>query len=244
MTTPSVFSSIVTELNAQPIELVLFDLDGTLIDSVPDLAAAIDVMLKSVGKTPAGEKKVCRWVGNGAPALVKRALADCDYGDQKSADQDSETEEFASAYSVFESAYAERLMHATGLYEGVIEVLISLSEAKIKLGLITNKPRRFTLPLLSALKIRDVFDDVICGDDFEHKKPHPLPLQNALRNLHCKPEQAIMVGDSISDIKAAASAGVRSVAVTYGYNHGMSIMDVRNEVQADIFIDRIQQLLS
>jgi phosphoglycolate phosphatase len=234
----SIFSLNVAELTSQPIEAVLFDLDGTLIDSVPDLAAAIDVMLQGVGKSPAGETKVSRWVGNGAPALVKRALADRD-----SVDQEIESKEFASAYSVFESAYAERLASATGLYEGVIEVLSALSAAKIKLGLITNKPRRFTLPLLSALNIRDVFDDVICGDDFEHKKPHPLPLQNALKNLHCKPEQAIMVGDSISDIKAAASAGVKSVAVTYGYNHGMPITDARNDVQADVFIDRIQQLL-
>lgn len=238
MSTSSTFCSRVVELNVQPIEAVLFDLDGTLIDSVPDLAAAIDVMLNSIGKAPAGEKKVCRWVGNGAPALVKRALANSDTGDQ-----DREGDEFSSAYSVFESAYAERLTHATGLYDGVIEVLSALSEAKIKLGLITNKPRRFTLPLLAALNIRDLFDDVICGDDFEHKKPHPLPLQNAVKNLHCKPEQAIMVGDSISDIKAAASAGIKSVAVTYGYNHGMPITDARNDVQADVFIDRIQQLL-
>lgn len=238
MSTPSIFSSIVAELITQPIKAVLFDLDGTLIDSVPDLAASIDVMLESVGKSPAGEEKVCRWVGNGAHALVKRALADDDEGDLI-----QDNDEFTSAYLVFESAYAERLVKATGLYEGVIEVLADLSTAKIKLGLITNKPRRFTLPLLSALNIHHLFDDVICGDDFEHKKPHPLPLQNALKNLGCEPEQAIMVGDSISDIKAAASAGVKSVAVTYGYNHGMSIADVRNDVQADVFIDGILQLL-
>jgi phosphoglycolate phosphatase len=239
MSTPSIFSSIVAELITQPIEVVLFDLDGTLIDSVPDLAASIDVMLESVGKSPAGEKKVSHWVGNGAHALVKRALADSDYGDQE-----RDSEEFTSAYSVFESAYAERLVKATGLYDGVIEVLSDLSTAKIKLGLITNKPRRFTLPLLSALNIDHLFDDVICGDDFEHKKPHPLPLHNALKNLRCESGQAIMVGDSISDIKAAASAGIKSVAVTYGYNHGMSITDIRNDMKADVFIDRIQQLLS
>jgi phosphoglycolate phosphatase len=234
----SIFSKQVAELCAEPIEAVLFDLDGTLIDSVPDLAAAIDLMLNSIGKAPAGEAKVNRWVGNGAAALVKRALADNDHGDEL------EHEEYATAYPIFESAYAQRLTHATGLYEGVLSVLADLNTAEIKLGLITNKPRRFTLPLLDALNIQHYFSDVICGDDFEHKKPHPLPVLKALSNLEVTAGQAVMVGDSISDVKSATAACVKAVAVTYGYNHGRSIRDASNDVQADVFIDQIQQLLS
>jgi len=233
----SVFSKPVAELNTQPIRAVLFDLDGTLIDSVPDLTAAIDLMLQSIGKAPAGEEKVNRWVGNGAAALVRRALADCDEADY------DEDEAYSSAYSVFEFAYAQRLTQATGLYPGVLSVLSELASAGMVLGLITNKPRRFTLPLLRTLNIHHYFSEVICGDDLEFKKPHPLPVQTALTRLNISTEQAIMVGDSISDVKSARDAGVKSVAVTYGYNHGIAITDASNECQADMFIDQLPQLL-
>jgi phosphoglycolate phosphatase len=244
---PEVFSSAVAELSAQPVEAVLFDLDGTLIDSVPDLTAAIDLMLQSIGKAPAGEIKVNRWVGNGASALVKRALADCDNGDalhQAAYPNELDDKEYASAYPIFEFAYAQRLTQATGLYDGVLSVLSDLHGAEIKLGLITNKPRCFTLPLLRALNIQRFFNDVICGDDLEHKKPHPLPVLTALDNLNVCAERALMVGDSISDVKSATAAGVKTVAVTYGYNHGIAITDKRNDVSADIFIDKIKQLLA
>ena len=225
---------------------VLFDLDGTLIDSVPDLAASIDIMLQSIGKASAGEIKVNRWVGNGAAALVKRALFDSDEGDlvhSSQFDTESEDESYLSAYQVFEFAYAQRLTKATGLYDGVLEVLSELTAKNIKLGLITNKPRRFTLPLLKTLNIAHYFSDILCGDDLEFKKPHPLPVLTALENLSVNSEETLMVGDSISDIKSAQGAGVRSVAVTYGYNHGVSITDKSNGVMADVFIDEIQQLL-
>ena len=128
----SVFSKLVAELNTQPTEAVLFDLDGTLIDSVPDLAAAIDLMLQGIGKPPVGEVKVNRWVGNGASALVKRALADDDQGDELARFADElEDDEYATAYPMFEFAYAQRLTQATGLYNGVLSVLADLNAAEI-----------------------------------------------------------------------------------------------------------------
>ena len=242
----SVFSPSVAELLAQPIEAILFDLDGTLVDSVPDLAAAVDLMLQGMGKAPAGEDKVNRWVGNGASALVKRALLNCDDGNtihqQQFADE-LDDEEFSTAYPIFEFAYAQCLTQASGLYPGVESVLANLAAAKIKMALITNKPRQFTLPLLRALNIKHYFNTVICGDDLEFKKPHPLPVETALKNLEVSAQQALMVGDSISDVKSANAAGVKTVAVTYGYNHGISITDSANEMQADYFVDNIQQLL-
>lgn len=231
----------------ESIEAVLFDLDGTLIDSVPDLAASIDQMLLSIGKPAAGESKVNRWVGNGASALVKRALLDDDQGDefhQQQFPNALDDNVYVSAYAVFESAYAQRLTHATGLYPGVNEVLAKLSSADIKMALITNKPRLFTLPLLQGLNIQHYFAEIICGDDLPHKKPHPLPVKTALRNLSVVATKAVMVGDSISDVKSAQQAGVKTIAVTYGYNHGIAITDSRNDVQADVFIDEIQQLLT
>lgn len=243
----SVFSEKVTQLSGESIKAVLFDLDGTLIDSVPDLAAAIDIMLQSVGKPLAGEIKVNRWVGNGAAALVKRALADADDGDalhQNQFENESDDEHYLSAYGVFEFAYAKRLTTATGLYNGVLAVLSELTSAGIILGLITNKPRQFTLPLLQALNIGHYFSDVLCGDDLPFKKPHPLPVLTALENLSLNTQQVIMVGDSISDIKSAQAAGVKTVAVTYGYNHGVSITDPSNGCRADMTIDKIKQLLA
>lgn len=243
----AVLSDAITALNNQPVTAVLFDLDGTLIDSVPDLAAAIDAMLQRMGKAAVGEVKVNRWVGNGAAALVKRALLDADDGDalhQARFNHELDDEEYATAYPIFECAYAERLTAATGLYDGVLSVLSQLQAANMILALITNKPRRFTLPLLEALNIAEYFGDVICGDDLAYKKPHPLPVLTSLKNLGVKAEQAIMVGDSISDIQSAQQANVTSVAVTYGYNHGRSIKDESNDARADVFIDNMQQLLS
>ena len=240
------FSAAVSALTNKPIKAVLFDLDGTLIDSVPDLAAAVDVMLQSIGKPPAGEVKVNRWVGNGAAALVKRALFDDDHGDalhQKTFANEVDDADYLHAYAIFEQAYEQRLTHATGIYPGVESVLSRLQAAKLKMALITNKPRRFTLPLLTALCIDQYFTCVFCGDDLAQKKPHPLPVETALKELQIDAANAVMVGDSISDIKSARLAGVKSVAVTYGYNHGMSITDERNEMQADVFITKIEQLL-
>ena len=242
----AIFSSEVAALTTQPINAVLFDLDGTLIDSVPDLAAAIDQMLQGIGKAPAGEDKVNRWVGNGASALVKRALLDHDQGDelhQQAFANEYDDENFSRAYAIFELTYSQRLSQATGLYPGVETVLEILTNTPIKMALITNKPRRFTLPLLQALNIQQYFSEVICGDDLEYKKPHPLPVQTALKNLGVSAENALMVGDSISDVKSAQQAGVKTIAVTYGYNHGMAISDSVNEACADVFIDRMQQLL-
>lgn len=246
MNTNTVFSTEVSALSANAIDAVLFDLDGTLIDSVPDLAAAVDVMLQSIGKPPAGEVKVNRWVGNGAAALVKRALFDDDFGDelhQQSFENEANDAAYLHAYAIFEQAYEQRLTQATGIYPGVESVLSRLQSANIKMALITNKPRRFTLPLLNALKLDRYFSCVLCGDDLAQKKPHPLPVETALKELKINAVNAVMVGDSISDVKSARLAGVKSVAVTYGYNHGMSITDERNEMQADVFIRQIQQLL-
>ena len=237
-----------TNLDAkQVIKAVLFDLDGTLINSVPDIAAATDSMLKNIGMPPAGEAQVNRWVGNGAAALVKRALLNDDLGDelhQQRFAHESEDPAYVAAYAQFESAYEQRLTAATGLYPDVELVLSRLANANIKMALITNKPRRFAVPLLATLNIDQYFSCVLCGDDLPEKKPHPLPVQTALTALAVEPQDAIMVGDSISDVKSAYLAGVKTVAVTYGYNHGLPINDAGNEIQADVFIDEIKQLLS
>jgi len=219
---------------------IIFDLDGTLVDSVPDLAAAIDDMLVAIGQIPAGESLVKLWIGNGTVVLVQRALASAF---PNSGSDELLVETFTTAYPLFESAYAQRLAHSTALYPHVLDVLMQLQKSGMALGLITNKPRRFTMPLLEGLNIDHYFSDVLCGDDLAEKKPHPLPVLAMLTKLSVSAEQAAMVGDSVSDIASAQAAGVEAVAVSYGYNHGLDIRDTRNSVHAQHVIDRLDELL-
>ena len=196
--------------------LLLLDLDGTLIDSVPDLAAAVDTMLLASGRAPAGVTRVAHWIGNGADMLVRRALAD---GDEAQALNLSGSA-VAEARSHFDQAYLQALHNATGIFPGVQEFL---QANRIPAILITNKPRLFTLPLIRSLGWENYFVKIICGDDLKEKKPSPVPVQHACAWQRVEASQALMIGDSSNDIAAAHAAGVATVAVTYGYNHGEDI---------------------
>lgn len=199
--------------------LVLFDLDGTLIDSVPDLAAAVDSMLEQLGRLPAGTLKVSLWVGNGSEMLVRRALTD---GDEAAA-LALTSAEVEPPRALFNAAYLQRLHHATGIYPGVSECLQQLADAGVPVALVTNKPRLFTEPLLVSLGWQDRFVEVLCGDDLAEKKPSPLPLLTLCERTGISPQRALMVGDSRNDIRAAKAAGIATLAVSYGYNHGEDI---------------------
>ncbi|MEK9712521.1 MAG: phosphoglycolate phosphatase [Thalassolituus sp.] len=212
------FNADVCALTAGQPELVLLDLDGTLIDSVPDLAAATDAMLRGLGRTEAGREKVSHWIGNGADMLVRRALAD---GDEPTALALTQNH-VASARALFDQAYLESLHHATGAFPGVDEFLCGVTAVKI---LITNKPRMFTEPLIRSFGWEEHFAFIVCGDDLAEKKPSPLPLLHACERAGYAPQSALMIGDSKHDIQAAKAAGISTVAVTYGYNHGEDIRD-------------------
>ncbi|ASP40096.1 phosphoglycolate phosphatase [Bacterioplanes sanyensis] len=214
-------------------ELVLFDLDGTLIDSVPDLTTAIDAMLQQLGRAPAGREQVSHWVGNGADALVRRALT---AGDETAAWLLT-SEQVAPARQAFDQAYMQALHHATGAYDGVEEFLRSSPAPMV---LVTNKPRVFTEPLLQSLGWQPYFQLLLCGDDLAQKKPHPAPLLHACEQLGVAPQQALMVGDSRNDVEAAKAASIACAAVSYGYNHGEPIADS----QPDWLLDDIRQLLA
>jgi phosphoglycolate phosphatase len=208
--------TLLSVLDGQLPKLVMFDLDGTLIDSVPDLAAATDEMLLQLGRAPAGMDKVRNWVGNGAPVLVRRALADNFDHQAISAEQEAE------ALAIFMQAYGKG-HELTVLYPGALDTLASLQTLGIKLALITNKPEGFLPELLADTQMADFFDWIVGGDTFPQKKPDPTGLLWVMQQAGVTAEQCLFIGDSRNDVHAAQAAHVACVAVTYGYNYGEPI---------------------
>lgn len=212
-------------------QLVIFDLDGTLVDSVPDLSYCVDEMLSELDREPAGEALVRMWVGNGVERLVKRALVGAMEGEP---DQDI----FARALAIFLELYAENTSRLSRLYPGVEEGLDWLAGRDIKLACVTNKVERYTLPLLNDLGLAPRFAMVISGDSLSEKKPSPLPLRHVAETLGVPLQHGLMVGDSISDVGAARAAGLPVVCLTYGYNHGQDIRSTK----PDAVIDSLSEL--
>ncbi len=207
-------------------EMVLIDVDGTLVDSVPDLAYCVDEMMKRLEMPVRGEAAVRNWVGNGVERLVRRALIN-----QLDGEPDDET--FEKAYPLFLDLYAENTCKHSCLYEGVREGLDWLKAHDIRLGCVTNKANQFTLPILKGLGIYDEFESIVCGDSLPEKKPHPLPLLHSAEVMGVEPENALMIGDSMSDVKAARAAGFGIICMSYGYNHGVDIRDSKPDAVID-----------
>lgn len=198
--------------------LVMFDLDGTLVDSVPDLAAAVDKTLLALGRAPAGIERVRDWVGNGARVLVRRALAG---GLEHAAVAEADG---ARALQLFMDAYAES--HAlTRVYPGVAPTLDWLREQAVPMAIVTNKPQRFVAPLLEEKGLGGYFGWIVGGDSLPQQKPDPAALLHVLAQAAVTAEQALFIGDSRNDVLAARAAGVPCVALSYGYNHGRPIAE-------------------
>jgi len=212
--------------------MVLIDVDGTLVDSVPDLAWCVDEMLKQLDMTPHGEAEVRNWVGNGVIRLVERALT-------KDLDGYPEAELFDKAMPIFNALYSVHHSDRSTLYPGVKEGLAYLHSCdNLKIGCVTNKAEQFTIPILKALGIHDDFEIIVCGDTLEKKKPDPMPLLYSANKLGVPPEKSLMLGDSKSDVKAARAAGFEIICMSYGYNHGEDI----NNYNPDIVIDSMIEL--
>ena len=215
--------------------MILIDVDGTLVDSVPDLAFCVDEMMKQLGLPPHGEAKVRDWVGNGVERLVRRALIGRLEGEPDEA-------LFEKAYPIFLDLYAENTSRRSRLYPGVREGLEYLKAAGYPLGCVTNKAARFTEPLLRDLGVAEYFGIIISGDTLPKKKPDPLPLLHAAEHFGVAPADSLMIGDSVSDVKAARAAGFGIVCMSYGYNHGADIRDSHPDAVIDS-LDQIRGLL-
>ena len=216
--------------------VALFDLDGTLVDSAPDLAAAVDTMLEQLGRRKAGLDNVRQWVGNGASILVRRALAGKSDWQPASPRDDAL---FKDARSLFFYAYEKMNGQHAVLYDGVVPCLNQLQKNGCKLGIVTNKPEQFVAPLLEKMGIDHYFLITVGGDTLPVKKPDPTPLIHAMEALGGTRGTTVMVGDSAADVDAARAAGIPCVAVRYGYNFGAPA----DSLQADATVDSLTQLL-
>lgn len=211
-------------------EMVLIDLDGTLVDSVPDLAWCVDEMMKALNMPIRGQDKVRNWVGNGVPRLIERALVD-------QLDGSPSDELFAQAAPIFMDLYADNASKRSQLYPAVKDGLQWLIDQGIRVGCVTNKDEKFTLKILKDLGLYDFFEIVISGDTLPLKKPDPAPLLHGAKFFGIAPEKAMMIGDSISDVKASRAAGFSIVCMSYGYNHGVDIRTANPDVVIDSFAE-------
>lgn len=209
---------------------ILFDLDGTLVDSVPDLAYCVDEMMKQLGMPVRGEAAVRNWVGNGVQRLVERALINAVDGMPDQALMDK-------AYPIYLELYKENTSQRSCVYDGVIEGIEWIIAQGYRVACVTNKAEAFTIPLLKDKGLFDYFEVIVSGDTCAEKKPHPMPLLYAAEKLGVAPENALMIGDSRSDVKAARAAGFSIFCMTYGYNHGEDIRDYEPDVVADSFLE-------
>jgi phosphoglycolate phosphatase len=214
------------------ITAVFFDLDGTLVDSVPDLTAALNVMLQQLDLPEREEAQVRTWVGNGMDNLIRRALV----GEMDGSQADPAL--FARAKPLYKAAYADHISVYSVLYPGAREGLAELHHAGVPMACVTNKPAEFARPLLEKLGINEFFVTLVGGECTPHPKPAPDALLLCAERLGVSMTEGLMVGDSLNDVGAARNAGCSVVCVPYGYNHGYDIRDA----QPDAVIDSIADL--
>jgi phosphoglycolate phosphatase len=189
-----------------PSRAVLFDFDGTLADTAPDLAAAANRLLAEQGREPLPLERLRPFASAGARGLVHAAFG------VKPGDA-----EYAALRESFLDFYAERVCHETRLFPGIAELIRELRAREIRWGIVTNKSTRFTEQIVLALKLEP--DCVACGDTTPHLKPHPASLLHAAAQLKLAPTECCYLGDDLRDMKAAIAAGMRPIAVDWGYHH-------------------------
>ena len=186
------------------VRAIIFDLDGTLIDSQLDLVLSVNAMLEHMGREPHVHEKICTFIGNGAPMLVQRALG-----------ENATEADIEKGLAYFLQYYRAHMLDNTDVYPGVREALAQLH--KFPMAVLTNKPVHFSRAIIEGLNLSRYFRNVYGGNSFETKKPDPQGAQILLHELQAAPHEAMMVGDSDVDIKTARNAGMHACGVTYGF---------------------------
>lgn len=212
---------------------LLFDLDGTLVDSAPDIASALDHALLEHDLPAAGIANCREWIGGGVDLLVERALA----ANNRTCEATKEV-----VLAEFLRQYRQINGRTSQLYPGAAATLEHLRTAGFPMACVTNKPEAFALALLDALNIRAYFPVVIGGDTLAQKKPHPAPLHHARDQLNSEATDALMIGDSKTDQKAAAAAGIPFVWISHGYHRGETKTSLQ-PLHAIDYLSELQELL-
>ncbi len=206
--------------------LLIFDLDGTLIDSKLDLAHAVNATMEHMGMPPLSHERIASYVGNGAPVLLRRAM-----GPQATEEQVAQALDFLIPH------YAAHCLDNTSLYPGVKDALDRLRERGARMAVLTNKPVRISNHIIAGLGCGEHFFRVYGGNSFERKKPDPVGIDALLSETGLPRENAVMVGDSAVDIRTARNAGIRACGVTYGFQP-----ETFAEVPPDFLIDDLNEL--
>lgn len=224
---------LIVNANKLTVSGILFDLDGTLVNSAPDIGNAANNALEILGIERASKKQIESWIGNGIPKLVKRALT-------KDFNGEPDPALFAKALPIFMQNYERDVCVDSYLYEGVADTLKTLYEQGHTLGCVTNKAASCTLPLLAQLEVDQYFTSIVSGDTCQHKKPHPEPILFGLEEMQLSPAQCALVGDSAHDLHAAAAAGLPAIAVNYGYSQGVDLSTESPFALVDHFADIVK----
>jgi phosphoglycolate phosphatase len=206
------------------VRTLIFDLDGTLIDSKQDLIHSVNAMLRELGRGELAEETISGYIGHGAPQLVARALGD-----------ECTEEERQRALQFFLDYYEIHKMDTTCMYPGVAETLEKLSS--VPMAVLTNKPVRISVRILDAMGLAKYFRAIYGGNSFETKKPDPLGAKAILHELGAEPREALLVGDSEVDVRTARNAGTLAAAVNYGFG-----VHDRKTYPADIYLERFEEL--
>lgn len=210
--------------------LLVFDLDGTLVDSAADIAEALNRTLQDIGLPRVAESTVLGWIGDGVRRLVQQALQAS--GEQARIDLDA-------VMPGFMRHYQDCLLRSPQLYPGVAEALAQLQARGVALAICTNKPEALVAPLLQHLALGDVFDYIVGGDSLPQRKPSGEPLRHVAARFDLQPGRCLMVGDSLTDYRAAQDAGMPIALVSYGYPRGLDL----SAAYAVAVVDDLRQLL-
>ena len=202
-----------------PIKAVVIDLDGTLLNTAPDLASAAELMMAELGRPCPGLQTIQTYIGNGVSRLVKRVLT----GDM-AAEPDAAL--FERALASYHRHYGEHVADQSRPFPGVVEGLKAFRARGLHVACITNKAAQFTHPLLRQTGLIDYFELILCGDTLPRRKPDPLPLLHACEVFKVKPAELLLIGDSFNDTQAARAAGCPVFCVPYGYNRGRSVAEL------------------